>query len=173
MLTLSIVRHAKSSWGTPSLRDIDRPLNTRGKSQAQKLGTFLSDHELLPDLIICSSAKRARQTLKHLKKKWTTDAEIIVEDQLYLASPGTITTLLEELGNQHDHIMIIGHNPGLHMLAMRLAHHGKADDLDVLMEKYPTATLSVIQSDANKWEDIESGSGELKHFITPKNLATH
>jgi phosphohistidine phosphatase len=170
MLTLTIIRHAKSSWGDPLLRDIDRPLNLRGKSQAQRMGTYLTKKLIKPDIILCSTAKRARQTLKHLKKNWHTQARILKESQLYLASLSTITMLLEEFGAGHSHIMIIGHNPGLHMLANRLADKGPVDSMRLLTEKYPTSTVCVIRSDADNWKEIENARGELLLFATPKIL---
>ena len=172
MLTLSIVRHAKSSWGDPSLRDIERPLNDRGRSQALNLGVFLAENMIDPDLIICSSAKRARQTLKYLQKNWNSDAEVIEENQLYLASVNTIIKLLDELGEKASHIMIIGHNPGLHMLAEQLASNGNEDDLALLQEKYPTGTLCMIKSSADKWKKIGKAAGKLVYLATPKQLAS-
>ena len=173
MLTLSIVRHAKSSWGDPSLRDIERPLNARGKAQARILGDYLTENNIDPDLIICSSATRARQTLKHLQKNWHSDAELIVENRLYLASVNTILMLLDELGGKTSHIMIIGHNPGLHMLADRLASTGADDDIALLQEKYPTGTLGVISSPTDKWKKIGKTPGKLIYLATPKQLASN
>ena len=170
MLTLTMLRHAKSSWGDPLLRDNDRPLNTRGKSQAQQMGDHLSQQGIDPDLIICSSAKRARQTLKQVSKNWQTDANIIFEDRLYLASTSAILSLLVEHANDANHIMIIGHNPGFHMLASSLANMGDAHDLETLSQRYPTGTLCVIKSKAKQWQNIDNGTGELAIFTTPKSL---
>ena len=172
MLTLSIVRHAKSSWGDASLHDIDRPLNERGKRQAQRLGSWLEEKAIEPELIICSAAKRARQTLKKMSLNWQADPELIVEDRLYLASPGTIISLLAEHGRARSHIMIIGHNPGLHMLAHGLASKGDEDDLALLREKYPTGTFCSINSKADKWKKIGKSSGKLIYLATPKQLAS-
>lgn len=171
MLTLTIVRHAKSSWGDPGLRDIERTLNERGKAQAQRLGTDLEGKQLSPDLIICSSANRARQTLEQMQKNWQTDAELIVESRLYLASPNAIMELLNEHGQDHSHIMIIGHNPGLHMLAHGLAREGDEQGLAMLREKYPTGTLCIVRSKTDKWKNIGNGTGKLIYLATPKQLA--
>ncbi len=172
MLTLSIVRHAKSSWGDPGLRDIDRPLNERGKAQAQRLGIYLANENISPDLIICSSAKRARQTFRQMDKDWQSDAEMIVDNRLYLATPNTIMAVLDEFGENHAHVMIIGHNPGFHMLAHKLADAGHKDDLAILQEKYPTGTLCVIRSKADKWKKIGKSAGKLIYLATPKQLAS-
>ncbi|MCP4935920.1 MAG: histidine phosphatase family protein [bacterium] len=170
MLTLTMLRHAKSSWGDPLLRDKNRPLNARGKSQAQQMGEHLSQQRIDPNLIICSSAKRARQTLKQVSKKWQTDAQAVFEDQLYLASSSTIVSLLEKYGNNADHIMIIGHNPGFHKLASSLADTGNANDLVNLSQRYPTGTLCVIKSNAKQWRNIDNEPGELASFTSPKSL---
>ncbi len=170
MLTLTMLRHAKSSWGDPLLRDKDRPLNARGKTQARQIGSHLTQQGITPDLIICSTAKRARQTLKQVSKNWQTDAETIFEDRLYLASTGTIISLLASIGTNASHIMIIGHNPGFHKLAYTLAKTGNKDDLATLGERYPTATLCVIKSKAIEWQHIDDGTGELVLFTSPKSL---
>jgi len=172
MLTLSIVRHAKSSWDDTTLRDIDRPLNERGKQQAQRLGNWLEESAIAPGLIICSTAKRVRQTLKKLQSNWHSDAELNIESRLYLASPNTIVSLLAEKGADHSHIMIIGHNPGLHILADKLVDTGDKDDLALLGEKYPTGTFCSINSKTDKWKKIGKSSGELIYLATPKQLAS-
>ncbi len=172
MLTLSIVRHAKSSWGEASLRDIDRPLNERGKKQALRLGSWLEDRAIAPDLILCSAAKRARQTLKKTQENWQTKADLLIENRLYLASPNTIIALLAEHGEKHAHIMIIGHNPGLHMLAHALANTGEKDDLGLLSEKYPTGTFCSLSLKTDRWKKIGKSSGKLIYLATPKQLAS-
>jgi len=172
MLTLSILRHAKSSWGDASLRDIDRPLNERGKRQAQRLGSWLEENAIAPDLIICSTAKRARQTLKKVQGNRQSDAELIVENRLYLASPSTIISLLADNGADRSHIMIIGHNPGLHMLAHMLANTGDKDDLALLGEKYPTGTFCSLGLKTDSWKKIGKSTGKLIYLATPKQLAS-
>ena len=152
------------------IRDKDRPLNARGKSQTQLMGEYLSQQGFDPDLIICSSAKRARQTLKQVSKNWQTDAKSVYEDRLYLASTSTILSLLQEYGSNANHIMIIGHNPGFHMLASSLADTGDAQDLATLSQRYPTGTLCVIKSNAVHWQNLDNGTAELTTFTTPKSL---
>ena len=171
MLTLSIVRHAKSSWGDADLRDIDRPLNKRGKRQAQRLGAHLSKLALAPDLILCSPAKRACQTLARMMKGWQHEAEQIIDNRLYLASSGTILSLLEELGKARTHIMVIGHNPGLHMLSHSLAARGNPEELALLREKYPTATFSTIRARTEQWKKFGKVGGKLIYLVPPRQLA--
>ena len=154
------------------MSDKDRPLNARGKTQAQQMGSYLSQQQIEPELIICSSARRARQTLKKALKSWQSKAEIIFEDRLYLASTGTILSLLEELGKNASHLMIIGHNPGFHTLASGLATKGQGDDLLTLSQRYPTGTLCVIKSEADKWETLDQHAAKLDMFVTPKSLAS-
>ncbi len=134
------------------------------------MGEYLFQQSIDPDLIICSSAKRARQTLKQVSKIWQTDAKIVLEDRLYLASTSTILSLLEEYGTSANHIMIVGHNPGFHMLASSLADTGDRHDLVTLSQRYPTGTLCVIKLNATQWQNIDSEAGELAIFTTPKSL---
>ncbi len=167
-----MIRHAKSSWDDPSQRDIDRPLNARGKKQSRQLGTFMEEQQIAPDRILCSPAKRARQTLKQIGKNWQCDAETVIENRLYLASVNTIRSLLEEYGKAHPHLLIIGHNPGLHMLAQKLAIRGTETDLDLLREKYPTATLCTIRVKTDCWKKIGKAGSKLIYLATPRQPAS-
>jgi phosphohistidine phosphatase len=170
MLTLSLLRHAKSSWSDPRLKDFERPLNDRGETAAPRMGAFMARRGLAPDLILCSTAVRARQTLNlalpHLKGA----PAVTYEDALYLASSATMLKRLHRIGAEVRHTMIVGHDPGMHALAMELAGSGRSDDLGRLAEKFPTAGLAVIVFDVDAWSEVHWGGGRLKLFTAPKRL---
>lgn len=118
---LVLLRHAKSSWSHPERADHDRPLNARGRRQAPLVGAWLDEHACRPDLVLCSSARRARETVEALGEAATWDVAVRLEQDLYLAEPEGILELVAWLGDTATCLLVVGHNPGLSTLASRLA----------------------------------------------------
>jgi phosphohistidine phosphatase len=176
MLTLTLLRHAKSSWDDPALDDYDRPLAKRGKKAAPEVGAALAAMGLRPDLVICSGAVRARATLDLvLAKLGAPVPEVVFDDSVYLATPETLLARLNRIGPSETgetprSVMLVGHNPGLEELALLLAGSGAADDTARMTEKFPTAAVAVIGFNADNWALIAPGLGRLEHFLTPKQL---
>jgi phosphohistidine phosphatase len=170
MLTLSLLRHAKSSWSDPRLKDIERPLNERGDTAAPRMGAFMARRGIAPDLILCSAAVRARQTLNLVLPHLRGAPELVYEDELYLASSATLLKRLHKVATGVKHVMIVGHDPGMHTLAVELAGSGSADDLKRLADKFPTAGLAVVVFGASAWSEVHWGSGRLKLFTAPRRL---
>ena len=154
MQTLLVMRHAKSSWKHPEVADHDRPLNTRGKQDAPRMGKLLRQQKLTPQVIVSSTATRARRTA---------DAVALhLERRFYLADPGTILEVLRKLGDPADRLLVIGHNPGLEELIARLT--GRT-------EIFPTAALAQIQLSIDSWEALRSSTrGRLVNVWRPKEL---
>jgi phosphohistidine phosphatase len=176
MLTLTLLRHAKSSWDEPTLDDYDRPLAKRGKKAAPEIGAALAAMGLRPDLVLCSGAARARATLDLvLAKLGAPVPEVVYDDELYMADPEALLARLQRVGpgaagETPRHVMLVGHNPGLEELALLLVGSGAADDTARMAAKFPTAAVAVVGFNAESWEAIEPGSGRLEHFLTPKQL---
>ena len=170
MLTLSLLRHAKSSWSDARVKDFDRPLNERGLKAAPRMGSFMAARRLTPDLVLCSSAERARQTLKLVRPAFRTAPEVVCEEALYLAAPRALLKRIQQVGDEVRHLMLVGHNPGLQELALELAGAGPAAALDALTEKLPTAGLVVLTFDAGSWQEVKRGSGRLEAFMSPRRL---
>ncbi len=170
MLTLSLLRHAKSSWANAGLDDFDRPLNARGEGAAPRMGEFMAGHGIAPGLILCSPAARARQTLDLVLPRLPGKPEVVHEDALYLASAQVALARIRKVRAKVHHVMLIGHNPGLHALACELAGTGPRKDLDALAEKFPTAGLALVVFAARAWSKVERGAGRLELFMTPKRL---
>jgi len=170
MLTLSLLRHAKSSWSDAGLKDIDRPLNKRGQRDAPRMGAFLAKRRLVPELILCSPAVRTRQTLDLVLPRLKAAPEVVYEPALYPGAPAAMLKRLRKVAASAQHTMIVGHNPGLQALALALAATGTDDDLQALSEKLPTAGLAVIEIDQGSWAKVKAGSGRLKLFTAPKRL---
>jgi phosphohistidine phosphatase len=171
MLTLSLLRHAKSSWDDPALDDFDRPLGERGVKAAPLMGRYLMAEDLRPDLVICSGAVRTRATLALIMPELgAPPPDISYEDDLYLASASRLLGRVHKADRARN-ILLIGHNPGLHALALALVGDGKRRDLDALATKFPTAALAVFTFDVDKWSAVKAGTGALVRFVTPRQLA--
>lgn len=171
MLTLSLLRHAKSSWDNPAQDDYERGLAPRGLKAAPAIGKYLRKSKLKPDLILCSGAVRTRATLALILPEAGAPApEIRYDDALYLASPITMLDMVRRLSKGPKHVMIVAHNPGLHALALELTGMGEREDLAELATKFPTAALAVLGFPVAAWKDIRPGTGRLERFVTPKGL---
>ncbi|MGH6913005.1 MAG: SixA phosphatase family protein, partial [Geminicoccales bacterium] len=141
MKALLLLRHAKSSWDEPGLREIDRPLTGRGRKAAARMGRLLAERGLIPDLIVCSPARRARETYDALAPALDADPELRFEDGLYLAEPAGLLRLTQALPDTARTVLLIGHNPGLERFAGRLAGSAAGDSLRRMAAKFPTAAL--------------------------------
>jgi phosphohistidine phosphatase len=170
MLTLSLLRHAKSSWDDSSLDDHERPLNKRGEASAPRMGEFMALHGLHPDLVLCSSAVRARQTLDLVLPRLSVRPQVIYEDSFYLAAPSLMLARLNKIDAHLKHVMIVGHDPGLQGLALDLTGDGDPKLLQALAAKFPTAGLAVVRFRSRTWSKVAAGTGRLELFVTPKSL---
>jgi len=170
MLTLSLLRHAKSSWADPNLEDFLRPLNDRGEDAAPRMGAFMARHGIAPELILCSPAARARQTLDHVLPHFRGSPKVIHEDGLYLAASSVLLKRIRRIATKVRHAMLVGHDPGMHALAQELAGSGRREDLQSLADKFPTGGLAVIVFAARSWANVKRGGGRLELFMAPKRL---
>src|ERR1041385_7436623 len=128
MKELLLLRHAKSSWGEPGQDDFDRPLNKRGRRAAADIGRWLSDQGLQPNLVLCSSARRTRETLELLEDTLDARVPLHIEPGLYLADDAALLTRLHRIDAAVPSVMVIAHNPGLQELACELADAPGAAD---------------------------------------------
>lgn len=172
MKRLSLLRHAKSDWADRSLGDSDRPLNPRGRAAAPLMGAFIGDKLSTPDLILCSSSMRTRQTLDLLAQYLRPAPETLISERLYLASAAEMLSQIQAADDAHHHILMIGHNPGTHMLALDLIdpERSNSDVVARIAGKFPTAALAHFEFDAAAWTDLARRRGALMFFKTPKML---
>lgn len=172
MVTLSLLRHAKSSWADAALDDHDRPLAKRGVKAMPEIAKYLRREQLRPSLILCSSAVRTRATVTLLLTGLGPPApEVIYDDSLYLAQPSTLLAVIRETRPEHANVMLVGHNPGLHALALELVGDGDRKAVGALAMEFPTAALAVLTFPSESWAEIKPGTGRLDHFATPRRLA--
>jgi phosphohistidine phosphatase len=169
MLTLSLLRHAKSSWGSPTLPDQDRPLATRGVTDAPLMGKAMAKHGIDPELVLCSSARRTRDTLALILPELKTEPKVVYEDALYHPSPEAMLEMLRAIQPGTTHVMLVGHNPELQAFALDLVGSGPKHLRDRLREKYPTGGLAVITFASGLWKSVTVNSGSLNLFLSPKD----
>ena len=170
MLILSLLRHAKSSWKDPTIADHDRPLNTRGTAEAPVMGKAMAEHGLDPDLVLCSTARRTRDTLQLVLPELKTEPKIVYEDGLYHGTAQEMLDLLHEVAPSVNQVLLVGHNPELQSFALDLIGSGAKHLKDRLEAKYPTAGLVVLRFQAGAWKDIAVNSGKLKLFLAPSDV---
>jgi phosphohistidine phosphatase len=168
MKRVYMLRHAKSSWKDGSLPDRDRPLAGRGRRAARAMARHLEAEGIRPDLVLCSSARRTRETLELVKGGWGEGVETNVDDALYGASESELLAHIKALPEEVGSVMLIGHNPGLEDLALALASDGSGHAR--MSEKYPTAALATIDLPAKRWSTVRRRSGELVGFVRPKDF---
>jgi phosphohistidine phosphatase len=161
MKNLLLLRHAKSDWDDPSLRDFDRPLAARGERDAPKIGKALRKRGPAPDLIMSSPAARAKQTVEAVAKAARFELEIKFNQAIYDASSPELLQLIRSLPDDSSCVLLVGHNPGFEDLVGRLSGSH---------ERMPTAALACIQFQIDKWEDVDDGKGKLAWLLTPKQL---
>jgi phosphohistidine phosphatase len=166
MRTLYLLRHAKSAWKDPTLDDHDRPLAPRGDRAARALAQHFRRLKADPELVLCSTAVRTRETLDLVMAGFSKPPIVAMERGLYLAVPSSILARLREVDNRVERVLVIGHNPGLHELALKLAQHGPAKARAELQRKYPTAALVTYEVDSD-WAGLGTKSTRLADYVTP------
>jgi len=170
MKTIFLMRHAKSSWDDPSLEDIERPLNKRGRKAGKAMAEHFKANAILPQIVLCSTAVRTRQTLDLLKPVLG-EAAVTYDERIYEATLQTLIARLKELPGECDRVLIIGHNPGLERLAHHLAgDQGEAKALARISAKYPTGALAVLSASVDDWDKLAAESCRLDSFTCPSEL---
>lgn len=166
---LYLLRHAKSSWSDPALADHDRPLAERGRRAAPRIGAYLAAKAVPPSAVLCSSARRAVETLDCVLSELRERPAVQVDRGLYHATPDELLERIRETDDAVRALLLVGHNPGLEELAHALCGRGDAAAQRRLQSKFPTAALAEIHFDCEHWSEIEFGAGELCDFRTPKD----
>jgi len=158
---LILLRHAKSDW--PDVPDRDRPLAKRGRRDAPKIGRWLREHAYVPEVVICSDARRARQTWDRVARELGGSPSVTFEPRAYAASATTLLYLVMELPATSRTALLIGHNPGVSELATSLALPPDGDDAPI---RFPTAAVAVLDFPGD-WADLAPGQARLTDFTTP------
>jgi phosphohistidine phosphatase len=163
MRLLHLLRHAKSSWDDPALADHERPLAPRGLKASQLIAAHVQTAGIAPELVLCSTALRARQTLAALVPVLGGDVTIRLEETLYGAGRDEVLARVREVDDSVSSLLVIGHNPTLHELALFLS--GDADTL----ERFPTGALASLAFSTG-WAALDEGGAEVEGFVVPRDL---
>ncbi|HEV7369096.1 histidine phosphatase family protein [Arenibaculum sp.] len=168
MKTLHLLRHAKSSRDDPDLPDHDRPLADRGREAAAWVGRHMAGRGLAPGLVLCSTARRAEDTLALALSAAGAGWPVERERGLYLAGAPALLDRLRRIPDEVGSVLLVGHNPDLHDLARDLASSGDGEALAGLRQGFPTATLAGIEFDVPSWRELAAGSGRLVGYTVPR-----
>ena len=166
--TLFLLRHAKSSWADPTLDDHDRPLAPRGHRAARRIADHVRSQAVRPALVLCSSARRAQETLAALKPALGDQTEVVVSDDLYGADADEVLRQLGEVDRDIASVMIVGHNPGLHDLALELTGEGDEAAISQLHSNFPTGALATLQLGRASWNELAPGQAYLVNLVLPR-----
>ena len=170
MKTLFLLRHAKSSWADATIRDHDRPLAPRGEQAVRLIASHIADAGVRPALVLCSSARRARDTLDAVGASFGEEATRSVEDDLYGASADELLVRLRVVDAATSSVLMVGHNPGLHDLAMELSSDGDPHAMAQLHTKFPTGALARLDLGDVEWHDLGRGGVFLASLVVPRDL---
>ena len=161
MLELLILRHAKSSWANPGMKDHQRPLNERGRQAAARMGRLMREQDLVPDLILSSDSTRTKETVRLCSETLNFNGPIRFENDLYHASCESLLAAAQNAG-EAKRVLLVAHNPGMEDLVELLG--GK-------FELFPTAALAYVKFEIDSWTDASGPlNAELTNLWRPKNL---
>jgi phosphohistidine phosphatase len=167
---LFVLRHAKSSWDSPALDDHERPLAPRGRRAVEVMSLHMRASGIEPQLVLCSSSRRTLETLDGI----AVGGEHLIEQALYSATCEDLLVRLREVPDGVASVMLIGHNPAVQMLVLRLTKQlGDAVEdprRDSMKRKYPTGALAAMSFDG-AWRDLASGAARLEQYVTPKGFS--
>ncbi|MDT4898298.1 MAG: phosphohistidine phosphatase [Acidobacteriota bacterium] len=164
MKKLLLLRHAKSSWEDTSLPDFERPLNERGMRAAPLIGKFMREQKIRPDLIICSPAKRARETIALVLEAAGIETELCYDERIYEATVARLVEIISQIEDDKREVLLVGHNPGFENLL---------EGLTSQTERMPTAALARIILNSENWSDAAAKGGRLERLTKAKELAKH
>jgi phosphohistidine phosphatase len=167
-----LLRHAKAVPADPGMRDFDRGLEARGRTDAPKMGAYMARHALLPDRATVSTARRTRETWELVATAFPTPPPVVYDDRLYDAGPDALFKIVTETPASIRTLLLIGHNPGLHKLATQLIAAGDVDARERLQEELPTCALVTIEFPFDDWSKLHPRAGRLDRFVTPRSLTT-
>ncbi|MBV6632244.1 MAG: histidine phosphatase family protein [Alphaproteobacteria bacterium] len=158
---LMLLRHAKSSWDDASLADHDRPLAPRGNRAAKQMGKFIAERGLIPDHIICSSAKRTLETMSRIERDWPNPVAAEIDRNIYLAGTDELRQRIAMTKGDITSLMVIGHNPDFQQLVLELLDaSAEPEHAADIRRKFPTAALAIFDLEIEDWDQL--GNQELK-----------
>jgi len=170
MRRLLLFRHGKTERSEPGMPDRTRALLDRGRKDAAKIGAYMASHALIPDRVLLSPADRTRETWKCAASAFRPEPSALISEQLYDATPHAVLTAIKEAPASVHTLLVVGHNPSLHEVALMLIAAGDIDTRERLREKLPAAGLVIMDFAIDSWSKLHPQSGRLERFVSPKTL---
>jgi phosphohistidine phosphatase len=170
MRRLLLFRHAKAERSEPGMEDRGRTLIERGRKDAARIGAYMANHALRPDRALVSPAARTQESWKHVAAAFRPAPPALQVERLYDATPHAILAAIKDIPASTHTLLVVGHNPGLHDLALMLIASGDIDARERLREKLPTSGLVIIDFAFDDWGKLHPQSGRLERFVSPKTL---
>jgi phosphohistidine phosphatase len=170
MKTLTLLRHAKSGWDDAVQRDLDRPLNAKGRRAAAAMGRHVRDLGMSFDHLIASPAVRVRETLEGFASGYGRLPDVVEDRSLYLASAPMMLEAVQGLPADATRVLLVGHNPGLEDLVLLLTPDEDGKFRDAVEEKYPTAAVAELRFDVADWRAVAAGGAMLTRFVRPRDV---
>ena len=170
MRRLLLFRHAKAERVEPGEPDLDRVLADRGRKDAARIGAYMAGHSLVPDRVAMSPSARTLETWKYAATAFRPAPAAMSVERLYNATPHDILAVIKDTPGSVHTLVVIGHNPGLHELALMLIASGDIETREQVREKLPTSGLVIIDFAVDDWGKLHPQSGRLERFVSPKSL---
>jgi phosphohistidine phosphatase len=167
MRRLLILRHSKTERPQPGERDRDRKLTKRGRADAPLIGAYMAHHDLVPDLALVSPASRAEETWALVAKALPRAPRVVKEEGIYNAGRDRLISIIRKAPDAHV-LLLVGHNPGLHELAVSLIASGDVEARERVNEKLPTSGLVVIDLAFDDWSRLHPHAGRVERFVSPR-----
>ena len=170
MRRLLLLRHAKTERAAPGERDRDRKLTKRGRADAPVIGAYMARHGLVPDLALVSPATRTQETWTLLAACFAKEPKAVNEERIYNADAGKLMALIAETRGART-LLLVGHNPGIHDVALQLIASGDVEARERVIENLPTSGLVVIDLPFDDWSRLHGRAGRLERFVSPRLIA--
>lgn len=170
MKRILLMRHAESSQAGPGSADFDRPLESSGREAAAGIGELLRQAGLTPDHILCSPARRTRETLEEMRAGWELRPPVAFEDGLYEATSASLLDHLRSLSADRDTVLVVGHNPAVQEAARDLAGTGEPEEYARMKTGFPTGAVAILALEGESWIEAAPGRAILERFLTPTDL---
>lgn len=163
---LFLLRHAEAAR-PPATNDHERPLSERGRDDAAAMGVYLAQAGLLPSMALVSTSTRTRGTWELVQKALPQLVPAVFEGKIYESTPEAILAAIRATADEHESLIVVGHNPGLHRLALQLIGRADRNAYARLHSDYPPGSLAVIDFEAGDWRNVADHGGALERFATP------
>jgi phosphohistidine phosphatase len=170
MRRLLLFRHAKAERAFPGASDRERELIERGRKDAGRIGAYMASHAMAPERVLLSPAARTQQSWKCAAGAFKPAPAAMTVDKLYNATSHAILGVIKDVPASVHTLLVCGHNPGLHELALMLVASGDVEARERLREKLPTSGVVIVDFAQDDWSRLHPQSGRLERFVSPKSL---